>query len=190
MAKWLEYELATAALGKIGYPPNQINQNVMNWIKDQEWADCISAGEKAVGALTEVLNSPDSIVRRCAAGALGQIGAAPDLSNPTLLVPAVGRLIEHLFDEAWDVRQGSVWALGQIGNPAAAFGLSFVMHNDTNEAVRQDAANSIHSSANSYHAFDPASRRAGGVFLSASLPTGPTYLTVQSGVNLAGHCRR
>lgn len=137
----LEYEVATAALGKIGFPPKQINQKAMSRIKKQEWADCIALGEKAVEALTEVLNSADPATRRCAAGALGQIGAAKSSSN--LFVPAIGRLIERLYDEAWDVRQAAAWALGQIGNPAAAFALSVVWVNDDNAAVCKDAAASL-----------------------------------------------
>jgi hypothetical protein len=86
-----------------------------------------------VGKQTEQLTANDAAVRRRAASALGELGAAAS--------PAVPALVEALSDEDATVRRAAAQALGAIGPEASAAtpALTGALE-DPDAGVRKDAA--------------------------------------------------
>jgi len=121
------------------------------------------ADARVVDPLLAVLNSPSWIVRMHTARALGQIGDASVVKPLVLLLQdtvkavrtdtgealarigaaAVPILLESLKHEEWLVRLHAVEALGKIRSPDAVEPLLYVLFNDRDAAVREDAARSL-----------------------------------------------
>ncbi|MFM8551180.1 MAG: HEAT repeat domain-containing protein, partial [Nitrospiraceae bacterium] len=113
--------------------------------------------------LRAALGSPNWIVRMHAAKALGRVGdvGAVDVLMPLLqdkvkavrvdaaqaLVaigrPAVPHLLEAITHEEWVVRLHAVEALGRLKSPESVEPLLWLLFNDQDQAVREDAIRSL-----------------------------------------------
>lgn len=83
--------------------------------------------------LSTALHDPISLVRREAAGALGEWG------DESAVMPLTRLVSEPTWDENESVRRACVSALGQIGGPTAVRAIVAAAELDPDEAVRRDA---------------------------------------------------
>jgi HEAT repeat protein len=127
---------AAEALERLNWEPDS-TYSIVYWMAKGFWDRCIEMGQPAIAPLAKALSNPDLNVRRCAAGALGQIGAR--LGNPQYFDTALAPLVDRLRDEWPDVRQAATWALGQIGDVTAIDALIQFAIADESEKVRRDA---------------------------------------------------
>ena len=133
-------QATTRALDKFGWQPDNTENGAIYWTTKREWGQCIELGQIAIPPLTIALNDNDRDVRRCAAGALGQIAARPGKRNAAFYDSARS-LLEHrlLHDDEWGVRQAAARALGQIGDVLAVESLLEAAAKDENQSVCQEA---------------------------------------------------
>jgi len=90
-----------------------------------------SMSGRAAPALERALSSPDPVVRRNAAWALGELRHPRGLSNR-----AVSRLIRSLEDSAPEVRAAAAWSLGDLGSAEALRAVRARLGAETVRAVR------------------------------------------------------
>jgi len=113
---------------------SELKQERLTGSRHEAQAQLESAGEAAVPALVSALYSDDVVLRRNASDMLGYIAspqARLDLEKTVL------------NDRAADVRINAAWALGEIQNFASWNALQHVAIMDTNERVRNTAADSL-----------------------------------------------
>ena len=99
---------AVDALKAIGWQPTDDNQRVLFAIAQKRWDEAGSLGLVAVKPLINALKSADSLDRKGAARALGEIGSSQ----------AVGPLVTALEDGDYFVREAAANALGRLGEAA------------------------------------------------------------------------
>ncbi len=92
-----------------------------------------SIADDVMHLLVKALHDPRSVVRREAAGALGEWG------DKSVVMPLAQLLLKPMSDEDESVRRSCVGALGQIGGPTAVGALIAAAEQDPTEAVRRDA---------------------------------------------------
>lgn len=90
-------------------------------------------GSESQGAFIKALDAPDASTRSLAAEALGDIGS-PESAN---------KLVALLGDKNAQVRVAAAKSLGATGNPAAVASLLKAMRDDSDLAVRANAAASL-----------------------------------------------
>ena len=158
---------AARALGVLGPNARSAVPALLDRLHDREPYIAMEAatalsriGEGSIPGLIKALSQKDSVVRRAAAYALGELGASAEQAIPSL--------IERLEDVDPQVRSSSAYSLARIGYPAVV-----VMSNiiDKADADAREAAvkefirfyHSLHSMVTPLvkmaHAEKPASRR-------------------------------
>ncbi|RKY29568.1 MAG: hypothetical protein DRP68_07185, partial [Candidatus Omnitrophota bacterium] len=123
---------AAEALRKIGWRPQNQEEEILYLIANPGWDELVEIGVPAIPYLIEALKDKDSNVRKAAVEALGKIDSKK----------AVPPLIEALKDENWDVRSTAAEVLGKIGSQEAIPHLIETLKNENNY-VRYKAAEAL-----------------------------------------------
>ncbi len=122
---------AADALRWMGWQPGPDETGAAYYVAKEEWIRCIEIGSPAVGPLIAALKDSQSLARKSAAEALGQLGDAR----------AVGPLIAALQDSDDGVRLAAPDSLVKIGGPAV--GPLMAALQDCNGGVRKRAADAL-----------------------------------------------
>jgi HEAT repeat protein len=104
------------ALYWIGWSPDDPRYAVEYYVMTQQWRECIALGGEAVPGLSDALSHWDGAIRRGAAWALGEIGAA---SAVFALAELLNDIEGGLFGEGDRVCDIAAEALAKIGTPEA-----------------------------------------------------------------------